>query len=314
MSPKIGLVGCGRWGRHILRDLKSIGCDVSVVARSNASIANAREHGANQIVDSAEALESDISGFVVASPTVSHLSVTRALVGRGKPIFVEKPLTNDLAGARSLFLQAPAQIFVMYKWRYHPGIQALRSIAVSGEFGPVLGLRSTRTQWSSPHSDVDPVWILAPHDISIATHIFGEVPEPIRATADPIGPAGSGLTAELLDKVTGARVAVTVSASSPSWKREVVLGCHDAVVSMSGDDYTSLEVRSWPQSPEDQPEMEKRVVDDRLPLLAELEAFVGYVCGGPTPLTGLEEELRILETLARLRQMAGFAAQTSDDH
>lgn len=306
MTPKIGLVGCGRWGRYILRDLKSLGCHVTVASRSEGSIANAHEYGADDIVDTAERLSADLDGYVVASPTVSHLPVTRALIDHKKPIYVEKPLTHDLAGAKALLALAREHVFIMHKWRYHPGVLALQSIAATGEFGRVQGLRSVRKQWLSPHSDVDAIWILAPHDVSIATHILGEVPTPVSASADPIGPAGSGLTGQLVDEATGARIEISVSASSPVWKREIVLGCKEAVISMGHDDYTSIEIRRWPDSSAGPIEPETRSVDDSLPLFLELEAFVGHVRGGPPPTTSLQEEVRMLEVLAQLRAMAGL--------
>ncbi|HEY3492094.1 MAG TPA: hypothetical protein VGK43_04020, partial [Solirubrobacterales bacterium] len=49
-SPRVGLAGCGRWGRHILRDLRDLGCEVPVVARSEASRERAAEGGATEIV------------------------------------------------------------------------------------------------------------------------------------------------------------------------------------------------------------------------------------------------------------------------
>ncbi|MEM9938622.1 MAG: Gfo/Idh/MocA family oxidoreductase [Pseudomonadota bacterium] len=310
MSTSIGLVGCGRWGKHILRDLKSLGCDVSVVAKSPASIANATENNADKIVRDLVDLNSSIDGYVVATPTATHLDVVRSLAGRHKPIFVEKPLTDDVEGARSLARHAADQIFVMHKWRYHPGIQAMRDIQASGEFGPARGLRSVRRQWLSPHSDVDAIWILLPHDLSIVTHIFGSVPKPVHAHADPTGPLGCGLTADLICGDANIPIAIDVSASSPTMNREVSLGCQDAVISLCNKDYNTLEIRHLPQSAGADAPVEFRSLSDAMPLLAELEAFVSYLNGGPPPLTKFDTELQIIEVLSELRRMAGIHPKT----
>ena len=102
MSKKIGLVGCGRWGKFILRDLKSLDCEVEVVARGEQSIANANAHGADKFLAGICNFSSNLYGFVVASPTVTHVDCIKQLLPHGRPIFVEKPIFDDLTEARSL--------------------------------------------------------------------------------------------------------------------------------------------------------------------------------------------------------------------
>ena len=306
MTLKIGLIGCGRWGRYILRDLKTIGCHVTVVDKSGDALVNALNAGADDCVDTLEALGPDMDGFVVATPTVCHLNVVSALISQRKPIFVEKPLTNDLAGAKRLWSGAVDNVFVMHKWRYHPGIETLRLIARDGEFGPVWGLFTRRVQWTSPQSDVDAISILAPHDLSIALHIFGSVPTPVGAFAVPQGPAGTGLTGELVDEATRARVIMEISIAHPFPKREIILGCRDAVICLSDEDYNTLTIRHWPEKSGDFPETKTLALTNKLPLFAELERFVDHVRGGPPPLSSLAEEMCILETITQLRAMAGL--------
>src|SRR5215204_4264575 len=113
--PRVALVGCGRWGRHILRDLLSLGCEVPVLARSQASIERAREGGATKIVADVASLEG-IDGVVVATPTATHAEVVEEALGLGVPMFVEKPLTADVEFARRLAAAAPDRLFVMDKW------------------------------------------------------------------------------------------------------------------------------------------------------------------------------------------------------
>ena len=75
----IALVGCGRWGRHVLRDLMTLGVRVVVVARDPQSIAAARAGGAVEVVASVEALPA-VDGAVVATPTSTHADVVMRLV------------------------------------------------------------------------------------------------------------------------------------------------------------------------------------------------------------------------------------------
>ena len=94
----LGLVGCGRWGRHILRDLLSLGCDVTVVSGSEVGRQNARNGGATEIVASVEHLP-PVSGLVVATPASTHAEVIESLLEVNVPIFTEKPMTADRESA-----------------------------------------------------------------------------------------------------------------------------------------------------------------------------------------------------------------------
>ena len=176
------MVGCGNWGKYILRDLVSLDCRVTVATRSESSKAAAVDGGAIGVVGSVADLP-PVDGIVVATPTATHAEVTEQALERRVPVFVEKPLTDDVDDAERLAAAAPDRLFVMDKWRYHPGIELLGEIARSGELGRVVGLRTTRVGWGNPHDDVDMVWILAPHDLSIALEILGSVPPPRSAVA-----------------------------------------------------------------------------------------------------------------------------------
>ncbi len=145
-KPNVALVGCGRWGRLILRDLVALGCQVVVVDRSVENQRHAREGGAAAIVDNIAALP-DVDGTVVATTTSTHGAVIESLLDRHVPIFVEKPLTADRPTAVRLAKRAPDRLFVMDKWRYHPGVEMLAEIARSGELGPVVGLHTIRVGW-----------------------------------------------------------------------------------------------------------------------------------------------------------------------
>ncbi len=99
--PRVGLVGPGRWGQLIVRDLVALGAQVWAVALSEESAAVARSRGASQIVRSVGDLP-ELDGYVVATPETTHLEVVEALLPRGRPIFVEKPLGVDVERVRAL--------------------------------------------------------------------------------------------------------------------------------------------------------------------------------------------------------------------
>lgn len=299
----VGLIGCGRWGRYILRDLLSLGCDVLVVAVSDSGRKNARDGGATTVVDTLDALPS-VTGVVVASPTITHASVIETLLQQGIPIFTEKPLTCDRASARRLAQAAPDRLFVMDKWRYHPGVEMLAEIARSEELGPVLGLRTTRAQWGDPHPDVDGIWILAPHDLSIALEVLGTIPPARSACAERVNGWPTGLVGLLGDDPW---LVIEVSTRHPQYRREIRLHCRDGVAIMNDGYSEHIQVtRSFDLHDTIVPEPELRPISAELPLLRELRTFVEHLKGGPPPRSSAAEGALNVSTIADLRELAGL--------
>jgi len=295
---QIGLVGCGRWGSLILRDLRALGCEVYVVARTDASRAVAAEGGAAATVDTTAELP-EIAGVVVATPVATHAAVIEEAFAHGVPVFVEKPLTDDPGAAEQLASTHDGRLFVMDKWRYHAGVEQLGAIARSGELGRVIGLRTTRIGQERPR-DVDAVWVLAPHDLSIALEILGEVPAPRSAAADSVDGRAFGLFGLLGESPWHV---LEVSGRADERRREVVLACEAglAVLPESYSDAVRI-VRT------DGSADELRPVSGELPLLRELRTFVEHLGGGPPPRSSAAEGAAIVRTISELRLLAGLPA------
>ena len=305
----VGLIGCGRWGRHILRDLLSLGCDVTVVSASETGRQNARDGGAARIVEFVGQLPR-VSGLIVATPASTHAQVIESLLGLDVPIFTEKPMTADRESALRLARKAPEHLFVMDKWRYHAGIEMLRDIARTEELGPVEGLRTTRAQWGSPHVDVDISWILTPHDLSIALEVLGKIPKPRCAIAEKTDGELTSLLGILggePDSVGDPWLIVEVSSRHPQHRREVRLHCRDGVAILDDGYSPGIAVtRSENSRAGETPESELRPISQELPLLRELRTFVEHLQGGPPPRSSAAEGALVVSAIADLRSLAGL--------
>ena len=297
----VGLVGCGRWGKHILRDLLALGCEVPVVARSEASRGRAEEGGASAIVSRIDELPA-LDGAIVATTTSTHAAAIENLLGRGIPVFTEKPLTTDADTAARLVEAAPDTLFVMDKWRYHPAVSEIAAIARERRLGSVSGLTTVRLGWGVAHDDVDPVWVLAPHDVSIALEVMGAVPRPRAAAAEMSAGSIVGLSA-LLDGPEFWH-SFEVSARSPERSRRVELHCEEGVVLLADawDEHVTVYRNGTPE-----PEPERIETPGELPLLAELRVFIEHLRGGPPPRSSAAEGAAIVAALGELRRMAGVA-------
>jgi predicted dehydrogenase len=294
----VGLVGCGNWGRHILRDLRSLGCEVPVVARSRESVARAEEGGAVTTVGDVASLPS-VDAVVVATPTSTHALVLEEVLELGVAVFCEKPLTDDPEAAERLAARAPETLFVMDKWRYHPGVSELAAIARERRLGSVWGLRTVRVSWGSPHEDADPVWVLAPHDLAIGYEVLGAFGEPESAVGQ--WREGDALHLSAVLRGDGWWHTIDVSGRSPERRRIVELYCDDgvAVLGDGWDEHVTVH-RDGPDGL-----VEERIeTPGELPLLAELRAFVEHVRGGPPPRSTAAEGAAVVSTIARLRALA----------
>lgn len=304
-STHIGLVGCGHWGRHVLRDLKTLGCRVTTVARSPASIDRAIAGGSDAIVGSIDELP-DVDGAVIVSTSETHADILERLLPRGVPLFVEKPMTLGAENARRIVEIGGSRVFVMHKWRYHPGIQAIAEIANSGELGPIHALRLQQVGWGNPHPDEDVCWNLLPHCLSITLAVLGELPPPVAATGDITGTRGFTTLVAILGGHPW--VSIDVSSRSPSKIRSYQVLCEDGVVELTEALADSVRITRGvdpceTQKPDNAP-MELRAISTEMPLLAQVREFVEHVRGGPPPRCTAHEGLVVVEAIDQLRDLA----------
>jgi predicted dehydrogenase len=180
----IGLVGCGRWGLNYLRAFSELdgcrmvaACDVSP---DRLREAERRVPGIRTTPDLTALLgATDVDAVVVATDATRHYEVARAVLEAGKHSLVEKPMTTDVEDARQLRDLAAKQgrvLMVGHVFRYNPGINHLQKVIGSGTLGQLEYLTFTRTNLGPIRSDVNVVWDLMTHDVSILLHFLNQRP------------------------------------------------------------------------------------------------------------------------------------------
>jgi predicted dehydrogenase len=300
----IALIGHGLWGRNILRDLLALEHSVSVVEPDPAAAHSARESGARDVFATLDELPTT-DGAIVATPAVTHAPIVAALLARGQRVLCEKPLAANLEEARKLASLADGRLFVGHIWLHHPGIEAIAALANSGELGPVHGIRSFRTNWTSPRTDVDSSWNLAPHDVAIAQFILGSIPPPRFALAECLSGRCVGLLGVLGDPNGVDPWAIfEVSNRYQEKRREVRLHCQDGVAVLPDADSDHFAItRSLPDGSKT---TELRPISRESALKRELATFCAYLDGGPPPPADAEAGLAVVECITTLRQLAGL--------
>jgi predicted dehydrogenase len=299
LTLRVGLVGCGRWGVNVLRDLVALGAQVTVAERDVDRRDRAREAGATCGVTAAEKLP-ECDGYVVVTPAPSHHAVCEHLLGRGVPVFVEKPPCTNLGEVETLVTMAPERLFVMHKWRYHPGIRALADLAISGSLGTPQRLETIRTGPEPLPPDLDVLWHLGTHDLSIAVEILGAVapPREVLATRDPTGRITQ--CRATMAHSSGAEHRMTVAAGVPDRVRRIIVSGTEASAILDRSDAPAISVHT-------QHRTEEVALPPTMPLAEELRVFLAHLNGGPPPVSDAATALAIAQLLSELQLVAADA-------
>jgi predicted dehydrogenase len=297
----VGLIGCGLWGRNILRELKFLGAHVLVVDPQSDAREIAEQNGADGVFEKTGPLP-EVDGFILSTPASMHAIQIEELLHFGKPVFTEKPFVLTLEDALRLKELPNTNLFVMHVWRYHPGVQALKNIILENRIGKLEMIRTRRCNWTSPRKDVDAIWTLLPHDISIFTELTGQVPNAEFAKTefcegDPVG--------MLAVTDAGCSCIAEVSTRYPNKTREIRVHGSEGLAILKADG-ALVECYSGNKASETPQKTELKVSNEPA-LRLEIASFLEYLNGGPRPKTTLIEAIEITRCLIELRTMAGLA-------
>lgn len=329
MSRPLGIavVGLGYWGPNLLRNFaETPGAQVVAACDTRAEVLlrwGARYPGVRCVSSYEELLAAqDVEAIALATPAASHEAMARAALRAGKHVLVEKPIATSSAGARALIEAARAAarvLMVGHTFEYNPAVLRLREVVRSTAFGRPVYAYTTRVNLGQIRDDVNAMWNLAPHDISILLFLFDELPLAVTATGKAfVRPEQEDVVFAYLEFPSGAVAHLHVSWLDPSKIRRVTVvgerqmavyddldpeaklriydkGIDQQVIPHDGGlaDYT-LKLRAGdivcPQIPWKEP------------LLLECAHFVECVRNGQTPRTDGENGLRVTQVLEAAQQ------------
>ena len=289
----IGLVGCGAWGKYILRDLISLNCRVYVAARSEETRKTALDLGAERVFAHSDELP-ECDGYVVAVSIPDLAPVSKSLIKRNKPIFSEKTLCLSKETADDLETAGGGKyIFVMHKWHYHPGIDALRVIANSGRIGAVEELWSVRHSWVDNFHGGDVFSAKAVHDLTIVKHILGYIPHQILYSKAIKRSDGLPIS---MTAIMGGSPVVNISVVSRHLQKRSGVSIYGSKGTAELNDAYDGHITVRDDNGE-----EKIKIDTTFPLFLELKEFTEYLNGGPKPRCGLQEAREVAGSITALR-------------
>jgi len=189
---RFGVIGYGYWGPNIVRNLHGLdSCEVvSVCDKSPAALRRVQQvyPGLHTTTDWSELLRSpEIDAVAVITPVWTHFDLAKAALENGKHVFVEKPFTYTVAQAETLIELAERKhlkIMVDHTFLFTGAVRKIRQLVDDGTLGDLYYYDSTRVNLGLFQHDVNVVWDLAPHDLSIMDYLIQDNPEAVVATGE----------------------------------------------------------------------------------------------------------------------------------
>lgn len=186
---RIGLIGYGYWGPNLARNFHQLpeawllACADADPARLNEA---SRLYSFQQTAtDYRELLDNPLlDGIVVATPARSHYQITRAALEHGKHVLVEKPLAMTIDEAQDLAACAKAHdrvLMVGHTFQYNPAVWKIKELLTSRAIGDLYYIYSNRVNLGRVQLDINALWSIAPHDISILLYLLDSLPLTVSA-------------------------------------------------------------------------------------------------------------------------------------
>jgi predicted dehydrogenase len=186
---KIGVVGLGYWGPNLVRNFlghklvkKVIACDLD---EARLTLIKSKFYGIETTNDYDKLLKSDIDAVAIATSVNTHYDLAKKALEAGKHIWVEKPFTSSKEQAQDLIEIAESKklnIFVDHTFLYTGAVQKIKELIDNGELGDIIYFDSVRINLGLFQHDVNVIWDLAPHDLSIMNYVLnGKIPVAVSA-------------------------------------------------------------------------------------------------------------------------------------
>lgn len=187
MNKNLAVIGCGYWGKNLVRNFAELGALHTICDADSALVTEmaARYPGTRAETEFSRILTAEeIRGVVIAAPAAMHYSMARAALLAGKDVFVEKPLALQANEGRELVELARQKghvLMVGHLLEYHPAVTRLKNLIDAGELGRVEYIYSNRLNLGKFRTEENILWSFAPHDISVILLLLGEMPSEVSA-------------------------------------------------------------------------------------------------------------------------------------
>jgi UDP-2-acetamido-3-amino-2,3-dideoxy-glucuronate N-acetyltransferase len=228
-QPGVAVIGCGYWGRNLVRNFHELGALVAVCDVSESNVSEMSQiYGVPFSTDYQSILAmQEVQAVVIAAPAAQHYALAKSALLAGKDVFVEKPLALQIEEGVDLVELARHHrriLMVGHLLHYHPAIAEIRRMIQQGELGRIEYISSSRLNLGKLRTEEDILWSFAPHDISAILHLLDENPVGVAAQgAGYLNHEISDVTLTILDFHSGVKAHVFVSWLHPFKEQKLVV-------------------------------------------------------------------------------------------
>jgi len=229
----IAIIGYGYWGPNLVRNFSTVaGSKVEWVVDLRAErleIIKKQYPGIRTTPDFDEALNDPaVTAVVIATPVQHHYRLAKKALEHGKHVLIEKPMTQSSAEADDLIAISKEKglvLMVDHTFLYTGAVRKIKDLITSGEIGDIQYFDSTRINLGLFQPDINVLWDLAPHDISILFYLIPDRPVSVSATGISHTPNGLENVAYLTVNYNTSHIAhFSCSWSSPVKIRKILIG------------------------------------------------------------------------------------------
>tara|TARA_Y100000588_G_scaffold392737_1_gene505729 strand:+ start:3664 stop:4641 length:978 start_codon:yes stop_codon:yes gene_type:complete len=311
MKKNIAVVGCGHWGKNLVRNFFSLG-HLKYISDSDEKISKELSSELNVQSATFDELLSDeeIEGVVIGAPAIFHASMSIKAMKAKKHVFVEKPFAIDKEEANAMIntsKQEDVQLMVGHLLQYHPIFQKLKSIIEERAIGEMQYIYSNRMSFGKIRTEEDVIWSFAPHDISMILSLVQSEPISVRTLSSRI------LQEHIADKAIlhiifegGLKAHISVSWLHPYKDQKLVIVGESGMAVFDDTEIWEKKLAIYKhlvEFPKNKPHLEKAeaeyiIVPQSEPLKEECKYFIDLISGNVPPLTDGNEGLRVVNILA----------------
>jgi UDP-2-acetamido-3-amino-2,3-dideoxy-glucuronate N-acetyltransferase len=313
--PRVAVIGCGHWGRNLVRNFAKLG---ALVAVSDVHIPTAEKYAAEfgvKALSFDETLDQpDIAGVVIAAPAEMHADMALRALAAGKHVYVEKPLALKAADGEAMVAaakKADRVLMIGHLLQYHPAFHSVLELLHNGTIGKVRYIYSNRLNLGKIRREENVFWSFAPHDISMILALAGELPRKVHATGSHyLQQHVADVTTTTMQFANGVNAHIFVSWLHPFKEQKLVVVGENAMLvfddRLPWNEKVTLyrHTMEWkegmPVPTAAQGEMVPLKEDE--PLTLECRHFLDSIVQGTAPRTDGEEGLRVLRVLEAAQQ------------
>tara|TARA_R110002072_G_scaffold42064_9_gene117864 strand:+ start:164660 stop:165796 length:1137 start_codon:yes stop_codon:yes gene_type:complete len=230
VKPRIGVLGCGGWGKNIIRTLERVYAVAAIAdpGEDARTLASEIAPGATVYHDPSKVIDDPtIDAIMIATPAQTHFELAKRAILAGKDVFVEKPLTIEPEESQALTDLAAKHgrvLMVGHLLEYHPAILKLRELIDSGELGEIRYVISNRLNLGKIRTHENALWSFAPHDIAVLLRLISGDPIQVVCTGGGyVSPNVADVTVTQLLFSNGTRGHIFVSWLHPYKEQKLVI-------------------------------------------------------------------------------------------